>query len=269
MALVPRIETDKKLKIAKPFAHSVICPSDTEVNVKLASSNVNYTGYLLKRLGSVIIATASGSHKLVMALGDYTESKWQELHTASELTPSGDSLANVGTQYTDRKPVIKETSKLGSMDFSIVTKDDLESGDSGANNTLHSGKKFGAACVMKDGDDYRLVLAAGSNADSAWYELDGTQHKVSAPTASNPVKPKVINGTAAAVPFPVVASADIAKSANIINAGDGVFNGKRVGSMLVVNANSVPKLYTATGEKAVDPWVQLIGVDATAKITPA
>lgn len=265
--------TDGKPKIGYPFAHAVLMPIATTAQLGSGNSNVNHTGHTDKTLGSCVLQLESDGHSIVMALGDEPVSKWANVtKDAEDITPSDYSLS-AGSSFGDAKPKIQEPI-IGSLDFPVVLKDDLANGNHFINHNDISGKKIGAAVIMKDGEKYALCIAGGYMPTDKWYPAYGAAITPSAETAvAGPFdkKPKLVNGTVAAIPFPAVKLGDLQKAAHPVNAGDGVnFNGKQPRAMVVVQAADLRlSLMMATGFAPADKWVVLQGDDATGAVTPA
>lgn len=248
-----------------PFAHAVIAPLATSAQLADALGEFNYHGGEdVKRLGSVVLVTDSGAgHALLMATAYENESVWMDLAAVANITPTG-AIADVGGPVSDRKPSFGSTNAvLGSLDFPIYQLAEVESADEYINSNTQGGKQLGAAIIIEvSAGVYKLFIAQGSAEVDTWIGLDATVVTPTTLTVEVPPhdkKPLVRSPQVAAVPFPVVANADLADVDNVINAGDGVYNGKEEGSMVVITDGL---LYTALGSDADSGWAQLISDDS-------
>ena len=268
--------SDVPAKLAKPFAQALIAPVGTLTELALPNGRFNSLLEETKKGGSVVIAegiTAGLGHALVMADGPLYNAKWNGLGIAEDVLVTTDTTpTRVGS---DVKPVIPKH-QLGSLDFPVVTQAQLADGNHVVNAYPVGGKKFGACVIVKlTSNRYALAISTGINATSPWVGVTGTV--LVTPSAETVVaspfdkKPVVLTPKVVAIPFPVVAAADLALKDHPANSGDGTVSGKKTGALLVTYAAGVttPILYMATGILPTDKWVQLVGDDTAGAITPA
>lgn len=268
--------SDVPAKLAKPLAHAVIAPVGTIVELAKPNGLFNSLSEEIKKGGSVVIAegiTAQAGHALVMANGPLYNAKWNGLNIAADVAVTAD--ATVPRVGSDRAPVVTKH-QLGALEFPVVTLAQLSDGNHQVNSYPVGGKKLGAAVIVQlVSGRYSLAISTGINATSPWVNIDGTA--LATPSAETvraapfDKKPVVVTPKVVAIPFPVVAEADLAVAANVINSGDGTISGKKKGALIIGYgaAFAAPSLYMATGILPTDKWVKLIGDDVAGALTPA
>lgn len=265
--------TDKKPKMGAAFAHAVMMGMASAAEFASGDSKANYSGHTLKRKGACLVCKDVG-YSILMAVGDEVVSPWASVTVSTgDITPTALTHPTGSGPFGDAKPRIQRA-VVGSLDFPIVTRDNLADGNHVINQNSISGKRLGAAVIMFSDASYKLCIANGSAITDKWYPMGGV---VITPTAGSvrtpPVdkKPVLVQGTVAAIPFPVVTTAFLSEADSSVNSGDLLaFNGKQERAMVVeYKDDKSVVLRMAVGKAPTDKWVLLNNTLDTGAITPA
>ena len=268
-------QQDKKPTFGTPFAHTRIMPGGLTAELLDAMSFLNYSGHnILKHFGSCVFLAvgdpAITGYTVVMATGDESVSQWQPLTgTNLPLTPAG-YTGDVSRAGSDGKPVIKAV-EIGGNNIPVIAQVDVINTLFYGNDKRYSGKKLGAAIIVAlTAGGFELAIASGNAITDTWVGIGGNVYTpVGGSVPVDGVKPRAIDigNSITAVDFPVATRNALEDIGASINAGDGIFNGKRQGAFMVIAETAELRMTDAGLPESV--WYKLNSNNADDPITPA
>lgn len=240
-------------------------PLDFVLAADLAKRNADVNDFNLsgKKLGAALVTEG---HSIVIALGGDDNSKWRNVASTAEITPTGSAKTPNGTIGDMRRKATKVP--VTALSIPVVEYADMTTASSALNTAYLSGKKLGSVVTTKDG---HLFIATGSLPTDKWASSTGDAEDKTPTGDARPDytsahvgdsnRKSVPTGLITCVDFPVFPIADLSTASSSLNSDpqSGVIDGA-----VVVGVDSgEPSLYVS---KNGATWIDQTG---GTEITPA